>query len=91
MRYPSSVASEDAAERRLRRANIEVQVFRPGDEEAAADYDALYWDRIPVNERAAFAWDLSAEQFALSRRSSEGIAHEDERRSPRSIARVFRR
>jgi hypothetical protein len=34
---------DDADQRRLRRANIEVEVFRPGDEKAAADYDALQY------------------------------------------------
>lgn len=58
-------------------------MFRPGDEEAEADADALYWDRIPVDERAAFVWSLSLELHAL--------AHPDQPYEPRlsrSVARI---
>jgi hypothetical protein len=77
---------DEAAEmRRCARAHAEVRIFRPGDEQAEADADALYWDRIPLDERAEFVWKLSTEVFALDR--AEG----DEPRLSRSIARVTRR
>jgi len=56
----------DAEARRLARANAEVRISRPGDAEAEADADALYWDRIPVGERAAFVWHLSVELYGIS-------------------------
>lgn len=52
--------------RKAARANAEVRVFRTGDREAEADADALYWDRIPVDERAQFVWELSLEMHALA-------------------------
>lgn len=73
----------DAELRKAARAHAEVRVFRPGDEEAEADADALYWDRIPVDERAAFVWSLSLELHAL--------AHPDQPYEPRlsrSVARI---
>jgi hypothetical protein len=30
------------------------------------DDDALYWDRIPVDERAGVVWELSQEVYALA-------------------------
>jgi len=41
-------------------------VFGPGEEEAAADADALWWDRIPLDERAEFVWKLSVELHGLT-------------------------
>jgi hypothetical protein len=80
---------EAAERRRRRRAVMEVKVFRPGDEEAAADYDALYWDRIPIDERVAIVWELSVELWQLAH--PEWDPHEIERRSSRSTARAFTR
>jgi hypothetical protein len=68
---------------------MEVRVFRPGEEEQAADYDALYWDRIPKDERANFVWNLSVELWQLSH--PEASTHADEPRPSRSIARAHRR
>jgi hypothetical protein len=45
----------------------EGRVFRGGWEEMA-DYDALFWDRIPVDERADAVWELSKELISSSRR-----------------------
>ena len=72
------------AERKAARASWEVKVFRGGWEEMADD-DALFWDRIPVEERAEAVWDLSRELYE--------IAHPDEheRRLPRSALRLERR
>jgi hypothetical protein len=41
-------------------------VIRDSDPDALADDDALFWDRIPVDERAAYVWALSQEVFALA-------------------------
>jgi hypothetical protein len=73
----------DAELRRAARANAEVRVFRSGDAEAEADADALYWDRIPVDERAPFVWALSLELHSL--------AHPERPYEPglsRSVARI---
>ncbi len=79
--YSSGV---NAAERKAARARWEGRVFRRGWEEMA-DYDALFWDRLPVDERAEAVWELSKELHA--------IAHPEthERRLPRSAYRVERR
>jgi hypothetical protein len=61
------MSSSAADERRRARASAHVRVFRPGDEEAEATESALYWLRIPVEERAEFVWKLSLEVFALSK------------------------
>jgi hypothetical protein len=63
----------DAEARRLARGSAEVRVFRPGESEAEADADALYWDRIPMNQRAAFVWQLSLELYTLA---NPGSSHE---------------
>jgi hypothetical protein len=49
------------------------------------DYDVLFWDRLPVDERAEAVWNLSKELHA--------IAHPEthERRLPRSAYRLERR
>jgi len=76
----------DAESRKAARARAEVRIFRLGEQEAEADADALFWDRIPVDERAAFVWQLSLELHALSNpeaRNEPGLS--------RSIARVIRR
>ena len=41
-------------------------MFRVDEGEAEADADALYWERIPVDQRAQFVWELSLELHALS-------------------------
>lgn len=77
---------QDAEARRLARAHAEVRVFQAGDREAEADADALYWQRIPMDQRAAFVWQLSLELYALANPSSSyepGLS--------RSAARVTRR
>ncbi len=39
---------------------------RPGENETAnAKFDAAYWLRIPVDERAEFVWELSVEAYSL--------------------------
>ena len=72
-------------ERRRRRASWDARVFRPGEEEAAADYDALFWDRIPLDQRAEATWQVSEELY--------GLAHPEARepRLPRSALRIERR
>jgi hypothetical protein len=73
----------DAELRKAARAQAEVRVFRAGEQEAEADADALYWDRIPIDERAQFVWTLSLEMHAL--------AHPDQpydSRLSRSVARI---
>jgi hypothetical protein len=73
-----------AAERKAARSRWEGRVFRGGWEEMA-DYDALFWDRIPVEERAEAVWELSKELHEIA----DPEAHE--RRLPRSAYRVERR
>jgi hypothetical protein len=63
-----------------------VRVFRPEDGEAEANADALYWNRIPVDERAEFVWHLSVELYGLVPRDAR---HESG--LSRSIARITRR
>ena len=81
-----SAAALDAENRKAARAGAEVRIFRPGEQEAEADADALFWDRIPVDKRAEFVWQLSLELHALSNpeaRYEPGLS--------RSVARVVRR
>jgi hypothetical protein len=76
----------DAELRKAARANAPVRVFREGEEEAQADADAEFWDKIPVQERAQFVWKLSLELHAL--------AHPDSPYEPglsRSVARLIGR
>ena len=75
--------STDAELRKAARAHAEVRVFRADEGEAEADADALYWERIPVDQRAQFVWELSLELHALS--------HPDKPYDPRlsrSVARI---
>jgi hypothetical protein len=74
----------NAAERKAARARWESRVFRDG-WEPMADYDALFWDRIPIEARADATWELSKELHE--------IAHPEmhERRLPRSAYCVERR
>ena len=80
------MASTEAEARRIARAKSEVKIFREGDGTLEADADALYWDRIPVNERAEFVWRLSLELHELSK-PTEGY----EPGLSRSVARVLGR
>jgi len=76
----------DAEGRKAARARAEVRIFRLGEHEAEADADALFWDRIPVDKRAEFVWQLSLELHAISNpeaRYEPGLS--------RSVARVVRR
>jgi hypothetical protein len=50
-----------------------------------ADYDALFWDRIPVDARAEAVWELSKELGAIA----DPETHE--RRLPRSAYCLERR
>jgi hypothetical protein len=50
-----------------------------------ADYDALFWDRIPVDERADAVWELSKELHQVADLGTH------ERRLPRSAYRIERR
>jgi len=60
---------------------------RDEDFAAAEDADIDFWLTIPMEERAAFAWQLSEEVYGwLS--ESHGEA---ERRLPRSALRIIRR
>jgi hypothetical protein len=74
----------DAAARKAARATWEGRVFRGGWEEMA-EYDALFWDRIPLDERAVAVWQLSRELFEIAQPGT------DERRLPRSAYRLVRR
>lgn len=76
----------DAQSRKAGRARAEVRIFRSGEQEAEADADALFWDRIPVDKRAELVWQLSVELHALSNpeaRYEPGLS--------RSVARIVRR
>jgi hypothetical protein len=73
-----------AADRRAARVSWSARVFRNGWEEMAS-YDALFWDAIPVDERASAVWQQSLEMYAVA----EPGAHE--RRLPRSSLRIERR
>ncbi|WP_437675573.1 hypothetical protein [Sorangium sp. So ce131] len=80
-------AGEEAKEARRRaRAGWMMRVFQPGEGEAQADADALFWNAIPVDQRAEVTWKLSQELFELA---LPGSTHE--RRLPRSAFRPVRR
>ena len=68
------------------RADWVARVIRPGDGSDEAALDAAYWARIPVDERAEAAWQLSLEMWRVA---EPGVDHEQ--RLPRTIARVVRR
>jgi hypothetical protein len=73
-----------AAERKAARASWEGRVFRGGWEEMA-DHDALFWDRLPLDERAEAVWELSQELHAIAHPETHGP------RLPRSAYRLERR
>jgi len=75
----------DAEARNAAREQATVRVYRPGEEAAAVRADALYWDAIPLDERAEFVWQLSLELYAVSNPNTPyepGLS--------RSVARVVR-
>jgi hypothetical protein len=78
--------STEADQRRLARAGAEVRIFRDVEGELEAAADALYWDRIPVNDRAEFVWRLSLELHDISNPTQRY-----EPRLSRSVARVLGR
>ena len=76
----------EAEARKAARASAEVRIFREDEFETQADADALYWDRIPIDERAEFVWQLSLELHQLA------TPHQRyEPRLSRSVARVLGR
>jgi hypothetical protein len=81
------VSSSPGAEaRKAARAAVEVRIFREDEAQAEADADALYWDRIPLDERAELVWRLSLELYELA-----NPTHRYEPRLSRSVARVLGR
>jgi hypothetical protein len=60
---------------------------RDTDARSAEDADIDFWLRIPIDERAIVAWELSEEVYGWLG-DSDGEA---ERRLPRSALRVIRR
>jgi hypothetical protein len=50
-----------------------------------ADYDALFWDRIPMDARAEAVWELSKELYTIAKPETH------ERRLPRSAFVLERR
>jgi hypothetical protein len=75
------------------RSAWEARVVRQPFSEEEQDADARFWDRIPVDERAGVAWDLSKELHLLVAQSrGESVTEADlERRLPRASWRVERR
>jgi hypothetical protein len=69
---------------RQRRAQWITRKGRLGDQDED-DFDLLYWERIPPEQRMAFVWQLSLEQWRM-------IDPDVEARSGlyRSLARVVR-
>ena len=68
-----------------RRARIEVRkthLGAPGED----DHDALYWLRIPAEDRANFVWELSRDTWLLAH---PGV--DPEQRLPRPLAVLVRR
>ena len=78
--------SPEAEARKAARAQAEVRIFGEDELEAEANADALYWDRIPIHERAEFVWRLSLELHELAHPTQ----HYEPRLS-RSVARVLGR
>jgi hypothetical protein len=74
----------DAASRREARKHWRGNVFRTWEE--AERFDILFWNAIPVGERARVTWELSEECHRIAH---PGAPHES--RVRRSVARVARR
>lgn len=61
------MSARTAEERRRARASAEVKLIRPAERAQAAVADARYWaERIPVDQRAEFIWQLSVDIFSLA-------------------------
>lgn len=75
-----------AEARRQARATWTTKVFRPGEEELAADADAAFWDAIPIDERAGLVWELSQEAYSLLPETEHA-----QRGPARSVVRIVRR
>jgi hypothetical protein len=78
------VDSTDAAARREARKHWTGRIFRSWEE--ADESDVLFWEAIPIADRARVTWELSEELHK--------IAHPNERhesRLSRSVAVVTRR
>jgi hypothetical protein len=75
------------------RASWETRIVREPFSEAEYDADARFWDRIPVDERAAATWELSKElHLLIARNAGKSVTEADlERRLPRASCRVERR
>lgn len=76
-----------------KRAHWESRVVRHPFSEAEEEADALFWDRIPQDERALATWELSKELHLLvASNAGETVTEADlERRLPRAALRVERR
>jgi hypothetical protein len=76
-----------------RRANWESRVVHDPFSDDEAKADALFWDRIPMEERARVTWELSKElHLIVARNAGESLSEADlERRLPRAAYRVERR
>jgi hypothetical protein len=51
---------------RAARADWDARVVRPGDGTDLAALDAEFWARIPLDERAEVAWQLSLELWRIA-------------------------
>jgi hypothetical protein len=78
------IPSRSMAEEQERRSRVIVRKGRLGDPEEE-DFDLLYWDAIPAEDRLDFMWELSLAQWSL-------LVPDVERREGlyRSVARVVR-
>jgi len=76
-----------------KRAHWEARVVRHPFSEEEEEADALFWDRIPVAERARVTWELSKElHFLAALGATEPTTEAElERRLPRTSFRVERR
>ena len=71
----------------------EARVVRDPFSEDEERADALFWDRIPIEQRIRTTWELSKELHLLvARNAGERVTERDlERRLPRSAFRIERR
>lgn len=79
------MGDDDAEARRRARASWQSRLVS---HEEASQSDALAWLAIPVDERAAFVWELSQEVFG---RDIEELDTPARRRLRRSVVRVVYR
>jgi hypothetical protein len=75
---------DEAERRRAARKSWRAHVFRSWDDADA--FDALFWDAIPVDDRARVTWELSEEVYRLAHPNEP---HES--RLCRSVAVITRR